>query len=104
MADVVIDLSRLTIADYPELTRVVQAVLKNPADPDVAESLIELLDRVVEGGVSHRPAEEFSQIRLAFVKAVAELLRPKVSRLTSGAISGSAEARGRPHSPGSRSS
>lgn len=88
MADAVIDLSRLTIADYPDLTRVVSAVLANPASPDVAADLIQLLDRVVEGGVSTRPVQEFHAIRLAFITAAADMLRPKASRVSSSDSSG----------------
>ena len=102
MSDVVIDLAKLTIADYPDLTRVVQAVLRNPADPDVSTDLIALLDRVVEGGVSHRPAGEFGAIRLAFIKEAADMLRPKASRGTSGATSGSNAGADPPRSHGSR--
>lgn len=73
--DVEIDISKMTIADMPLLTRYqeARAARKMGKDVEVADMMVEmnaLLDRVVEGGATNLPITAYPAVMNAFMEAL----------------------------------
>jgi|GEM_PF-5973647 len=72
MSEIKIDLGKLKVKDLELINKAMEVGAQGRFPPE----LIELLDRVVEGGVRERPLTELGDILAAFTKAMEDVFRP----------------------------